>query len=84
MSTLASDKNRVLFGGFVGGAGIGGRAGDHSISACMVVGDGSGAPDWARAGFDRVIIGSDVLHLLARIDGELSQARSLVSGGGPR
>ena len=47
------------------------------ISACMVAGDGRSAADWARAGFDRVVIGSDILHLFASMNGAIRQARSL-------
>jgi 4-hydroxy-2-oxoheptanedioate aldolase len=53
-------------------------ASSHGISACMVVGDGQGAAEWARVGFDRVVIGSDILHLFARMNGEIEQARALV------
>jgi 4-hydroxy-2-oxoheptanedioate aldolase len=51
----------------------------HDISACMVVGDGASAAQWARAGFDRVVIGSDIMHLLARIGAEVEHARTLVA-----
>jgi 4-hydroxy-2-oxoheptanedioate aldolase len=51
----------------------------HGISACMVVGDGAGAATWARAGFDRVVIGSDILHLVNRMGTEISLARRLVA-----
>jgi 4-hydroxy-2-oxoheptanedioate aldolase len=51
----------------------------HDISACMVVGDGASAAQWARAGFDRVLIGSDIMHLLARMDAEIAHARALVA-----
>jgi len=54
-------------------------AGNHGISACMVVGDGTAAATWARAGFDRVMIGSDIMHLLARMGAEIAQARTLVA-----
>ena len=52
---------------------------EHDISACMVVGDGASAAHWARAGFDRVLIGSDIMHMLARMDAEIAQARALVA-----
>ena len=50
----------------------------HHISACMVVGDGRSAAEWASKGFDRVVIGSDIMHLLVRMNGEIEQARALV------
>jgi len=51
----------------------------HEIGACMVVGDGASAAEWARAGFDRVLIGSDIMHLLARMGAEIAQAHALVA-----
>jgi len=51
----------------------------YNISACMVVGDGASAAQWARAGFDRVLIGSDIMHLLARMGAEIAQARALIA-----
>jgi 4-hydroxy-2-oxoheptanedioate aldolase len=51
---------------------------ERGISACMVAADGKNAADWACAGFDRVVIGSDILHLFASMNGEIRQARSLV------
>jgi 4-hydroxy-2-oxoheptanedioate aldolase len=51
----------------------------HDISACMVVGDGASAAQWARAGFDRVVIGSDIMHLLARMGAEIAHARTLAT-----
>ncbi len=56
---------------------------NRGIGTCMVVGGGMSAAEWARAGFDRVIIGSDVLHLLVRLNAEISQARSLLRGSSP-